>query len=175
MKDKIEYITFHEAGHAVAHILAGIPFKYVTIKEKTETDENGNRSLGHIMFDKTKDDTYWNRFNFLNPVEFNEFFRDDFTKLAGLVAEGLYRRKPNYKAAKEDFRQWVGSSLKQLPDGLESRYIDFILEYTIQVIKEKSTWSHITAVALALVEEETLSYKRVCEVIDNNKVNPVII
>lgn len=28
MNKKIEYIAFHEAGHAVAHVLAGIPFKF---------------------------------------------------------------------------------------------------------------------------------------------------
>jgi hypothetical protein len=33
MSKKIDYVTFHEAGHAVAHLLTGIPFKYVTIKE----------------------------------------------------------------------------------------------------------------------------------------------
>ncbi len=28
--------AFHEAGHAVAHILTGIPFKYIPIKEDAE-------------------------------------------------------------------------------------------------------------------------------------------
>jgi hypothetical protein len=59
MKKNLEYIAFHEAGHAVAHILAGIPFKYVTIKEAIEKDENGERSLGHIRFDKTKSEMKW--------------------------------------------------------------------------------------------------------------------
>jgi len=34
MNDKIDCIALHEAGHVVAHILAGIPFKYVTILEE---------------------------------------------------------------------------------------------------------------------------------------------
>jgi len=29
MTKKLDHIAFHEAGHAVAHILTGIPFKYV--------------------------------------------------------------------------------------------------------------------------------------------------
>jgi hypothetical protein len=53
--------------------------------------------------------------------------------LAGLVAEAIYRRKPNYKAAKGDFQQWVGTSLNQLPEKLNSRQLDFMLEYTFQV------------------------------------------
>ena len=34
MNKNLDYIAFDEAGHAIAHILAGIPFKYVTIKEE---------------------------------------------------------------------------------------------------------------------------------------------
>ncbi len=50
MNKNLDYIAFHEAGHAVAHILAGIPFKYVTIKEVTAKDENGERSPLHAIF-----------------------------------------------------------------------------------------------------------------------------
>lgn len=80
MNKKQHCIAFHEAGHAVAHILAGIPFKYVTVKEEKEKDESGHLSLGHIEPNEPKDDVYWNQLSFLNPIEFNEFFRDDFTK-----------------------------------------------------------------------------------------------
>ena len=97
-----------------------------------------------------------------------------FTKLAGLVAEGIYRCRFNYKAAKNDFRQWVGTSLNQLPERLNSKYMDFMLEYTFQVLQNKTNWSNITAVALSLVDEEILSYERVCEIIEQNRINPVL-
>lgn len=174
MNNNLDCIAFHEAGHPVAHVLAGIPFQYVTIKERNEKDELDQISLGHIMFDRPKDDAYWSKFSFINPVEFNEFFRDDFTKLSGLVAEGLYRRKPNYKAAKTDFQQWVGATLNKIPELLDSKYIDFLVEYTIQVLSEKKNWSNITAVALALIEEETLSYERVRDLIEKDRINPVL-
>ena len=174
MSKNIDCIAFHEAGHAVAYILAGIPFKSVTIKEDSEKDEHGERSLGHIEFEKplTKDD--WDQYSFLNPEELNVFFKDDFTKLAGLVAEKMYRGRSNFKAARGDFKQWIDTSLNQLPDSLRSKYISFILEYTSEVFRIRNNWSNITAVALALVEEETLSYGRVKEVIEQNQVNPVI-
>jgi hypothetical protein len=38
-------------------ILAGILFKYVTIKEDGEKDKYGERFLGHIRFDNTKPET----------------------------------------------------------------------------------------------------------------------
>ena len=45
MNKKLDCIASHEAGHAVAHILTGIPFKYVTIKEDKEKDERGRSVL----------------------------------------------------------------------------------------------------------------------------------
>lgn len=173
MNKKLDCIAFHEAGHAIAHILTGIPFKYVTIKPDTEKDEHGGSTLGYVFPDKPLSEGEWKSLSILDPAEFNVFFQDDFIKLAGLVAETIYRRRPNYKAAKEDFRQWVGTSLKQLPEPLNSKYIDFILEYTIQVLQNKINWSNITAVALALVEEETLNYMQVLEVFEQNNINPV--
>jgi hypothetical protein len=108
------------------------------------------------------------------PYEFIIFLKEDITKLAGLVPEGIYRGRFNYKAAKGDFQQWVGTSLNQLPEKLNSRYIDFMLEYTFQVLQNNTNWSNITAVALALVDEDTLTYERVCEIIEQNKINPVL-
>jgi hypothetical protein len=174
MNKKLDCIAFHEAGHAVAHVLTGIPFKFVSIKEDKEKDEFGYRSLGQLANENPMTPEEWEKHSIMDPVEFNIFFKDDFTKLAGLVVEGIYRGRFNYKAAKGDFRQWVGTSLNQLPEKLNSRYIDFMLEYTFQVLQNKTNWSNITAVALALVDEETLSYQRVLEVIEQNKINPVL-
>jgi len=49
MSKRIDFIAFHEAGHAIAHILTGIPFKYVTIKEDEEKNKVGGRILGHVL------------------------------------------------------------------------------------------------------------------------------
>jgi hypothetical protein len=110
MNSKLDYIAFHEAGHAVTHILAGIPFKYVTIKEDKEKDEHGQRSPGQIMLKNPRSQAEWEQLSIMDPNEFNTFFKDDFTKLAGLVAEMIYRNRFNYKAAKVDSQQWLGIS-----------------------------------------------------------------
>ncbi len=68
----------------------------------------------------------------MNPIEFNTFFKDDFTKLARLIVETIYRGRFYYKSAKEDFRQWVDNSLNQRPERLNSKYIDFMLEWKSQ-------------------------------------------
>jgi len=51
MKKGLDSITVHEAGHAVAHILTGIPFKYVTIKSDEKKDEQGVilLALEHVL------------------------------------------------------------------------------------------------------------------------------
>jgi hypothetical protein len=174
MSSRLDCIAFHEAGHAIAHILTGIPFKYVTIKPDEEKDERGGRTIGHVLPDEPLSKEQWDQYSILNPKEFNIFFKDDFIKLAGFVAEMIYQRKANLKASKEDFRQWVGTSLNQLPESLSSKYISFMIEYTYHVLQTKANWSNITAIALALVEEETLSNERICEVIEQNLINPVL-
>jgi hypothetical protein len=88
MNKKQDCIAFHEAGHAVAHILVGIPFKFVSIKPDESKDVNGRRSLGHIMFENPRSEADWEKLSIMDPVEFNTFFKDDFTKLAGLVRKG---------------------------------------------------------------------------------------
>jgi len=38
-----ECVAFHEAGHAVAHVMLGTPFRYVTIRPRSDT------AAGHVM------------------------------------------------------------------------------------------------------------------------------
>ncbi len=173
MNKKLDCIALHEAGHAVAHYLTDIPFKYVTIREDKEKNEHGERSLGHITFEKPLSKEEWDQHSMLDPKEFDRFFKDDFTKLAGPVAEMIYRGRFNLKSAKEDIRQWVGTSLNKLPEKLSSKYQSYILEYTFQILQTKTNWSSITSVALALIDEETLSYDQVCDVIEKNMNNPL--
>lgn len=173
LNNKLDYVAFHEAGHAVAHFLTGIPFKYVTIKADKAKEENGQRSLGHVMLEKPVTADEWCQYSMLNPDEFNIYLKNDFTNLAGLVAEMIYRGRFNYKGAKGDFRFWINTTLGDLPEKLSSKYQSFILEYTFQVLQIKTNWSNITAVALALIDEETLSYDQFLEVIRQNAINSI--
>lgn len=70
-----------------------------------EKDESGYRSLGQVANEKPMTPEEWEKHSIMDPVEFNTFFKDDFTKLAGLVAEGIYHGRFNYKASKGAFRQ----------------------------------------------------------------------
>ena len=127
MSKKIEYIAFHEAGHAVASILTGSKFKYVTIKEDSEKNEYGKRSLGHIMYENPRSKEEWDQISILNPNEFDVFFKDDFVGLAGLIAERLYMGKISWKESNEDLQQCFGISLYKLPDSLGEKYFRYLL------------------------------------------------
>ena len=94
--------------------------------------------------------------------------------MAGYVAETIYRGRSNTKSSKEDLRQLLSISLKHLSEQLSSKYISFLLTYTLEVLIKDENWSNIAAIALALVDEDTLSYDRVCEVIEKNKQNPIL-
>jgi hypothetical protein len=52
------------------------------------------------MFENPKPETEWDRVSIMDPDKFNILLKGDFTRLAGLVAEGIFRRRFNYKAAK---------------------------------------------------------------------------
>jgi hypothetical protein len=39
-------------------------------------------------------------------------------------------------------------TLNQLPEKLNSRFMDFMLEYIFQVLQNKTNWSNITVVTL---------------------------
>ena len=53
-------------------------------------------------------------------------------------------------------------------------HLDFMLEYTFQVLEDKDNWSNITAVSLALVDADTLTYEKVCEVVEHDRSNAVL-
>ena len=49
MHDSIQQIALHEAGHALAHILTGRPFAFVTIEPSALKIHTDGKSLGYIQ------------------------------------------------------------------------------------------------------------------------------
>ena len=127
MSKNIDSIAFHEAGHVGTNIITGSKFKYVTIKEDSEKDEYGKRSLGHILYENPRSKEEWDQISILNPNKFDIFFKDDFVGLAGLIAERLEKGKISWKGSKEDLRQCFGISLYKLPDSLGEKYFRYLL------------------------------------------------
>lgn len=110
----MDCVAIHETGHALAHILTGYHFDYVTIEEDKEISKSGQRVLGLTKLDKPQTNEAWDQFSILNPNEFDRFFKVNFISLSGYVSEEIYRGRYNTKSSKEDFRQWFNISLKHL-------------------------------------------------------------
>lgn len=169
MQKKIQYIAYHESGHAVAHFLAGIRFDFVTIKPVETEDGFGQRILGYVMYSEPIYDEINNSRTKLYPVEFINYAKLDFTNLAGMVTEKIYNQGSyDFSGAEDDLELWKNNILDDLPEPLNSKYQDFLFEYTYQVLHLKVVWSCITAVAEALLKNETLSYNQVRSVLKKN-------
>ena len=84
--------------------------------------------------------------------------------VAGLVAEQIYTGKKNKTGAVGDFEEWINVTLLGLPNKLDSKYQNFLLDYTKEVLELEINWLHITSIAEALVERKTLNYSQVIDV-----------
>jgi len=65
MDKKIDNIAIHEAGHALTHLLVGIPFEYVTIKSDEKKDEQVLQTLGQVSGNYPVSGDEWEKFSFL--------------------------------------------------------------------------------------------------------------
>ncbi len=155
--------AYHEAGHVLALLLTNRGFKYVTLVPENRNKGYGIEPSKYVRGIPSEIYNQWEIPSFFNPIEFIKYFKNDFIKVAGLVAEQIYTGA-NTIGASEDFKKWINVSLLGLPDTISLKYQFFLLEYTRGVLELKINWLHITAIAEALIERKTLNYTQVIDV-----------
>ena len=155
--------AYHEAGHVLALLLTNRGFKYVTIVSENRNYGYGIEPSKYVRGIPSEINNQWEIPSFFNPIEFIKYFKNDFIKVAGLVAEQIYTGTKTIGAV-EDFEKWINVSLLGLPDKLSLKYQFFLLDYTKEVLELKINWLHITAIAEALVERKSLNYTQVIDV-----------
>lgn len=162
MKDKIDAIdrkkctAYHEAGHVLAAILLREEFEFVTIKE--DSDSFGkvvSRSGNHYEYEYN---------SIMDPCQFSKYFLSDFRKIAGLVAEKMYLGKKNFSGAKADLTAIIDTTIADLPESFNKKYLSFLSEYVFNVFCIVSNRIRLEAVADELLIRETLSYSDVLEI-----------
>jgi hypothetical protein len=136
----------------------------MSIVPENMKDGYGIETSGHVRGIPSEIKNEWEIPSFFKPVKFNRYFKNDFIKVAGLVTEQIYTGKNNKTGAGGDFEEWINVTLLGLPNKLSSKYQKFLLYYTKEVLELKINWLHITAIAEALGERETLSYAQVIDV-----------
>lgn len=166
MKDKIDAIdrkkctAYHEAGHALAAILLGKKFKFITIK--TDSD-----SLGKVV--SKRGNRYRYEYNsIMDPCRFSKYFLSDFRNIAGLVAEKIYSGRNNFSGAKGDITKIIDSTLAGLPETYNKKYMAFLSEYAYNVFTVVKNRIRLEAIADELLIKETLSYSDVMEIMGNS-------
>lgn len=166
MNKKLESTAHHEAGHAIACILTNQRFKVVTINPDTD-------SLGHLKHEKSFISALKRNHNhksFLNPADFNSFFKVDFIRISGLVSEKIYKGRFNHIGAGSDYQNWIDSTLLDLSCQLNSTYQRFLIQYVFDVLSSETAWSNIKAVASVLMQKRTLTYLETKQIIiEDNK------
>lgn len=160
-KKRKEGVAYHEAGHAMAFILAGKKFRYATIKGDKTTS-------GHVMqrASRISIDNYINSM-IVTPTDLPKLFLHDFINIAGFIAEGIHTGRFNGKRALSDFMGIVDVTTQDLPELFVKQYMGFLRGYTMLVFQIRVNWLRIEAIAEALLKRETLNYIEVINVIQD--------
>lgn len=162
MKEEIRSIAFHEAGHAYAHLLAGLFFGFVSIDPKQIEKYSTGNSYGYIFPVHNNCSEGMGATSSLFPEDFFECFKTDFVIIGGLVAETLYSKgKLNRNSSKSDVKilkdkPWMNNS-----GTFKKKYLGFLLAFAFELLKQKEHYSMINKIADALLMHKSLSYDQV--------------
>jgi hypothetical protein len=177
-----ELTAYHEAGHAVAHVILHIPFRYVTLRPRS--DEAAGRVMCQRASPCPPDDSAQYQLepegaeraieSLLEagqplPAASARESRHDawcMTLFAGEVAAALATwssdGRPSEHYALRDFwwqQHVTGSDAHALTEVASPDYLDWVGGETRSLIEEY--WESVEAVAAALLENSTLSQAEV--------------
>jgi len=149
------YRAYHEAGHAVASCLIGIPILYTSI---TPSEEDGYMGITEAPVKR-------------NPSR-HEILNDMLVLAAGMIATTFLPRNPNHgddSVGISDDIQRIQNHARYLAAGDHSEYLRLSDEAYIRARKLLETSSHCAAVkrvAESLLERHTLDQAEVQQIID---------
>lgn len=166
MHDNIEQIAIHEAGHALAYILAGLQFSVVTIDQSKI--HNDGMSLGYILPIKPYYGEGSGTYYKLSPPEFFQCFSEDITLIAGYVAQRVFTKNFDRTGSKTDIRILYNNRMMNQDEPFRSLYRNFLFSYTFELFKLNENKRMIKKIAKELLKRKTLSYDQVKEIVDQN-------
>lgn len=172
-----ELNAYHEAGHAVAHLIMKIPFHYVTIKP--EADKGGH--LAPLKKPPLDDDVQLIPFE-----EYYQGFRGDFIAVAGMVSAKIFKTKTrrwrltldDYFSSLSDYGMFSEKSktLEEIygPESFNAdTWIVTLCENAKSLLYQEESLVQIKAIAAGLLKHETLSYQEVLAIANESVANQI--
>ncbi len=165
MHDNIQQIALHESGHALAHILLGRQFAFVTIEPSELKIHTDGKSLGYLQptMPYYHDKASYSR---ITPDEFFQNFSEDVTVLSAYVAQRIFSKDFDRTGSKTDFLALNKSGLINQPEPLRTAYKKFLIAYTFQLLSLNVHKQIILKIADELVRNKTLTYEQVQKIVD---------
>jgi hypothetical protein len=165
MNDSIEQIAIHEAGHALAHVLTGLPFSLITIDQKRLAVYGDGKSLGYLQpvkpYDREESDSYSKLF----PYDFFQCFSQDLTVIAGYVAQRVFTKGFDKTGSKTDMKILYSNRMMNHPEPFRSKYRDFLITYTFMLFQMNQNKIMIWEIANELLKHKTLSYDQINKIV----------
>ena len=155
--------AFHEAGHAVAAIHFGLPFRYVTIVPDDES-----QSLGHL---KRNPYPAWFRPDIDTEGRSERLIEKSLmVTLAGGAADFVRSGRRDHIGASGDMDR-VGMLAARIYDSpfvpdLITKYVEYMMARSVAWIINPMQWVQVEAVAAALLESKTIASKQVRHICD---------
>ena len=161
---QLKRVSYHEAGHAVACCLLGIPFRMVT-NIPGPPDEKGGRVLGHVDLRKSPEWTVpWH--DAFDPKRTSEYVASNVRMtVAGPLAETLYTRCWQQPAGVDGDDEYIALEVATLWDvartpKLRRDWINRQRFQMLETLRAPHVWAAVDAVAQELIRQRTLTSAR---------------
>lgn len=147
---KLRQIAHHEAGHAIAALLLGIPFDHVRVGVAWNEEQQGYEG-GCVVLSKT--------------VRVNDLSRDELERYAVQAVAGPCAQSRDQHAATSEVSLGASGDMEAVNSLLLGTNIsvDDIIDRTDKMIVEN--WAHVRKLAIALQERGTLTYDEVLDLL----------
>ena len=166
MHDSIKQIAIHESGHALAHVLTGLPFSLITIDQKKLAVYGDGKSLGYLQsvipYYRGESDS----FDKLCPDDFCQCFSKDVTVIAGYVAQRVFAKDFDKTGSKTDIKILYSNQMMNQPEPFRTKYRDFLITYTFMLFQINQNKRLIRKIADELLKHKTLSYNQVLKIVE---------